>query len=73
MPLVKETRIVKKDTTVNWSKAKNFVPKSGEIIIYDETRYKIGDGKTKINDLPFLNKRYSYTLDGETVIIEKEE
>lgn len=48
------------DTYENWSKAENFVPLKGELIIYttDESgneivKLKIGDGKTKVNDLPF--------------------
>lgn len=53
-------RLVQKhDLEVNWNKAINFIPKLGELIIYDvdEThelpRVKIGDGATPINDLPF--------------------
>ena len=51
--------LLKHDSEVNWAKATNFVPKAGEIIIYDtdEThhycRIKIGDGSTLINNLPF--------------------
>ncbi len=48
------------DTYENWSKAENFIPLKGELIIYttDENgneivKLKIGDGKTKVNDLPF--------------------
>lgn len=54
------TRIQHKhDTEENWLKATNFIPLVGEIIVYDadETynfaRIKIGDGITKVNDLPF--------------------
>lgn len=49
------TRIINKhDTTANWNKATNFIPKAGEIIIYDDVhRIKIGDGKTKVISLPF--------------------
>ena len=58
----------KRDTGYNWSKATNFIPLSGELIIYtpdtnrDDTtytdycdyyRFKLGDGTTKVNDLPF--------------------
>lgn len=44
----------KTDTSANWAKATNFVPLEGEIIIYsDLNQHKIGDGKTKVNDLPF--------------------
>ena len=53
-------RIIQKhDSETNWEKATNFIPKAGEIIIYDtdEThhycRIKIGDGSTLINNLPF--------------------
>jgi hypothetical protein len=48
------------DTWENWSKAENFIPLKGEIIIYTtnekgeaETKIKIGDGTTKVNDLEF--------------------
>ena len=49
----------KHDIEANWKLAVNFIPKQGEIIIYDiddnydYERFKIGDGVTKINDLPF--------------------
>ena len=52
---------MKTDTEANWSRATNFVPKIGEIIIYaiDSThsyqRIKVGDGTKKVNDLPFIN------------------
>ena len=51
---------MKTDTALNWSKAINFIPKKGEIIIYEADsdysyeRMKIGDGSTKVNDLPFV-------------------
>ena len=49
------TRIKHKtDTSANWAKAVNFVPLKGEIIIYSDTyQIKVGDGATKVNDLPF--------------------
>lgn len=54
------TRIIHKhDTEANWAKALNFIPKQGELIVYDVDenynyeRIKIGDGTTKINGLPF--------------------
>lgn len=57
-----KSRIVHKhDTELNWSKATNFIPKQGEIIIYDidsnhsYERFKIGDGITKVNNLPFAD------------------
>jgi len=66
------SRIVHKhDTAENWAKATNFVPREGEIIIYDKDseytfqRMKIGDGVTKVNALPFI----SANTDGEGNII----
>lgn len=51
----------KHDTEANWKKALNFIPKQAEIIVYDKDdiydyiRLKVGDGTTKINDLPFTS------------------
>jgi hypothetical protein len=42
-------------------KAENFVPKAGEIIVYDKDknndkpRFKIGDGENLIGNLPFFS------------------
>lgn len=55
------TRIQHKiDTYENWGKAENFIPLLGELIIYTtnekgeaETKIKIGDGTTNVNDLEF--------------------
>ena len=50
----------KHDIEANWNKALNFIPKIGEIIIYDidenhnYERIKIGDGITTVNNLDFL-------------------
>lgn len=49
---------LKHSTEVDWQKAINFIPLAGEIIIYDAdannpVRYKIGDGTTNVNALPF--------------------
>ena len=65
------SRIVhKSDVEKRWQLAVDFVPLKGEIIIYDRddniedeslkgtysyARFKIGDGVTKVNDLPFAN------------------
>lgn len=56
-----DTRIVHKhDLEVNWNKAVNFIPKQGELIVYDVDdsyvyeRLKIGDGKTVVGQLPFV-------------------
>ncbi len=67
--MIKETTYIKKDTSENWEKAKNFIPKENEIIVYTDTQQqKIGDGKNKLNDLPFIDQTY-YSVDGTTLII----
>ena len=49
----------KHDVEANWLRATNFIPKAGEIIVYDADanysipRIKVGDGETLINELPF--------------------
>ena len=49
----------KHDLEVNWNNAKTFIPKQGEIIVYDiddnyfYERIKIGDGITTVTNLPF--------------------
>ena len=66
--MTKEQTLIKKDTTENWDKAKNFIPKENEIIIYIGVGTKIGDGKTKVNELPFIDQSF-YSVDGTTLII----
>lgn len=58
-----KTRIIHKhDTEENWNKATNFIPKQGEIIVYDidsshsYERIKIGDGTTNVISLPYVNE-----------------
>ena len=55
------TRMIQKhDIEVNWEKAINFIPKKGELIVYDPdenynySRVKIGDGISTANELPFI-------------------
>lgn len=68
--MIKEQSFIKKDTFENWNKAKNFIPKENEIIIYtDLKKKKIGDGKTLLNNLPFVDQ-YDYTVEGNMLIIE---
>ena len=53
------------ESAQDWEKAKNFIPKKNQIIIYDgikqdgryilPPRIKIGDGQTTVNELPFEN------------------
>ena len=68
-----KSRIVHKhDTETNWNKATNFIPKEGEIIVYDKDstysyeRFKIGDGSTKVNALPFADAHKANTLHTHT-------
>lgn len=58
-----KTRIIHKhDTEENWNKATNFIPKQGEIIVYDidsshsYERIKIGDGMTNVISLPYVSE-----------------
>lgn len=52
----------KHETEANWKLAVNFKPLEGEIIVYDadsthtKPRFKIGDGKTPVSDLPFCGE-----------------
>lgn len=61
MPKIDKTRVISKhDTSANWLKATNFIPYSGELILYtDVNKIKMGDGVTKVSDLPFT------TIDAE--------
>ena len=55
--------VIKHDTEENWNSATDFIPKKGELILYDpDTTYdyiriKIGDGSTKVSSLPFFIDR----------------
>lgn len=61
------------DTKENWDKLESFVPASGEVIIYDPddsiniTRYKIGDGVTKLSNLPMFT---GIPVTGTTVFLD---
>lgn len=62
---MKKQITIKHDIAANWQKAINFIPKVDELILYDGVvengkhielpRLKIGDGETKLNDLPFID------------------
>ena len=61
------SRVIQKhDTEENWLKAVNFVPKKGELIVYDadatydHERFKICDGVTLVGNLPFQFDRDEY-------------
>lgn len=68
------TRIQNKcDTTANWAKATNFVPKKGEIIVYSDgggtgiPKMKVGDGITKVGSLKFADEGQYLPLAGGTL------
>lgn len=58
----------KHDVETNWKKATAFSPLAGELIVYDadsahaSARFKIGDGKTNVNDLPFVDAKNIVTF-----------
>lgn len=58
------------DTTANWEKATNFVPKKGEIIVYSDgggtgiPKMKVGDGATKVGSLKFADEGQYLPLTG---------
>lgn len=58
---VLNTRIQQKhDIETNWNKATGFIPKVGEVVVYDPDsnyefpRIKVGDGATNVIALPFV-------------------
>ena len=61
------------DTTANWAKATNFVPKKGEIIVYSDgggtgvPKMKVGDGTTKVGSLKFADEGQYLPLTGGTL------
>lgn len=63
---------LKHDIEENWLKAINFVPKEGEIVIYDSDsnnptpRFKIGDGVTVIGSLPFVAAQADWNITNES-------
>lgn len=73
------SRIINKhDSAENWSKATNFTPKQGELIVYDidslhsYERIKVGDGITNVNDLPFAAVTSWDDLANKPFYIERE-
>ena len=60
--------VLKHDVEANWLMAVNFIPKDGEVIIYDAdmdnpVRIKIGNGIDKVNDLPFFAGEFDVSVD----------
>lgn len=77
--IIKAKIINKHDTEENWSKA-SFIPKKGEIIIYDPdtthvtTRMKIGDGVKTLSTLPFIQDGFlSIVEETDTLEIDSED
>ena len=62
---------LKHDIEENWLKATNFVPKEGEIVIYDvdannpTPRFKVGNGTTVVNLLPFVAAQADWNITDE--------
>ena len=66
---MKKQLTIKHDIATNWAKAINFIPNFDELILYDGIiengkyvelpRLKRGDGKTKLNELPFIESESS--------------
>jgi len=61
MPNTLNARVIHMhDVEANWLLAVNFIPKQGEIIVYDKDeqndhiRLKVGDGVTAVTDLAFV-------------------
>lgn len=72
------SRIIHKhDIEANWLN-KTFTPKQGEIIVYDidanynYERFKIGDGKTNVNSLPFVDGAMRDYVDTEIAELSKD-
>ena len=66
----KSKAIVRVDTEENWAKATKYIPDSFTIIVYTYSdkspKVKIGDGVTKVNDLPFLSNK---EVEGNTLVL----
>ena len=74
---INNSRIIHKhDTAENWAKAINFIPRQGEIIVYDidgdndSEKIKIGDGITNVNDLKFTDQAVWDTLNNSVLDLQ---
>ena len=60
------------DTDDNWATSK-YQPRNGEIIVYDNSgRLKVGNGSATPDQLPFLDKNYYLTLNGNRLIFSND-
>ncbi len=71
------------DIAENWDAKTDFIPKQGEFIVYDDrytkngvevvvadsVRYKIGDGKTLLKDLPFAESSGGSTENSSSITL----
>lgn len=82
MATQKERPMIKHDIEANWIIAgkKGFVPKNGEIIIYDKDKnnsnikLKVGDGYTNINELPNIletisSEKENFKISGDILVL----
>ena len=75
---IKSRILLKTDTTANWEKATNFIPKEGEVCIYldrfqlDDGTYvpgiKVGDGTSYISELEFMGDEYISNEDIDEIL-----
>ena len=72
---VLNTRVQQKhDIEANWLKAVNFIPKIGEVIVYDPdenhaaARVKIGDGERTVGQLPFISGQADWNVNDESSV-----
>lgn len=75
---------LKNDTQANWDKATDFIPKKGEVVIYNadekhtKPRSKVGDGFTPLNKLPFVEitgkagQIVSFDENGNSIAVDAE-
>lgn len=77
-----KTRIIQKhETEANWNKATGFIPKLGEVIIYDpddshsRSRIKVGNGTSAVSALPFSSQNVEFSVTEETddLVIDTED
>ena len=66
------------DIEARWNLTKGFIPRQGELVIYDKDnkysyeRFKIGDGTTDVKNLPFVTdvavKNFFMSTDDSEII-----
>lgn len=67
---IKSRVILKHDVEANWLKS-SFIPMKGEVVIFDidenysYERFKLGDGVSDVNSLPFATKRPDWSVNDE--------